>query len=98
MTGFRIEPNFRAARFLLCFRARLCALVLMLTTTMAPAHAGPMVTLEAGLAQSAGVEFFADPTALSVRIEASSSNRLTSILITVNGQDLTKRLVTLGRL
>ena len=98
MRGFNIEPDCRAVGFPLCIRARLCALVLMLMTAMAPAHAGPMLTLEAGLAQSAGVEFFADPTALSVRIEASSSNRLTSILITVNGQDLTKRLVTLGRL
>ena len=94
--GFDIEPDFRSARFPPSFRAWFCGLLLMLGTSIA--HAGPMVTLEAGLAQSAGVEFFADPTALSVRIEASSSNRLTTLQITVNGKDLTSRLVTLGRL
>ena len=96
MRGFNIEPDFRSARFLPSFRASCCGLLLMLAIALA--HGGPMVTLEAGLAQSAGAQFFADPTALSVRIEASSSNRLKGILITINGQDLTKRLVTLGRL
>ncbi len=98
MTDFRIDPDFPVARFLVGLRARLRGLVVLLMAAVAPVHAGPMLTLEAGLVQSAGVEFFADPTALSFRIEASSSSRLTTILITVNGKDLTSRLVTLGRL
>jgi hypothetical protein len=95
--GFSISTPFRfgLGGTLRTIRRQFC-LLLMLAAPLA--HAGPMVTLEAGLAQSAGAQFFVDPTALSFRIEASSSNRLTSLLVTVNGRDVTSRLVTLGRL
>lgn len=66
---FKIGPNLRfsCARLLPPFRGSLRVLLLLLVTAMAraPALAGPVVTLEAGLAQSAGAQFFVDPTALS---------------------------------
>lgn len=102
MPGLKIEPNFRSrcARLLPPFRGSLRVLLLVFVTAMAraPALAGPMVTLEAGLAQSAGAQFLIDPTALSFRIEASSSGKLTALVVTVNARDVTSRLLALGRL
>jgi hypothetical protein len=71
-------------------------LVLLLAAAGA-ATAAPHLAMEAGLVLEAGVRFVADPTGITLRLQAESTRRLTGLTILVNDRDLTDRIVRSAR-